>query len=417
MSCESCHKELCKFAKKNLCRYGCYNCVNYVCYCKKVRLPDSSRIGVCEKSKSLLSTSSQKVEVNISPNTMVYRNVFVVGNEYSLNERDYHIEEIGTLISIESMKTSKSTVLLLTFSENVEYYLVIRGTAQICGQFFEAKYLSLFASSVQFDDLSELRSKTDTRKYSSRGSATPKAGGSATPKVGGSAIITPKVGGSATPKVGGSATPKVGGSATPKVGGSATPKVGGSAITPKADIAIKCSNSGCVEEKTSISDVDSTDYRECIICFENCFDKSAVITSCSHIYCKGCIDEWLENNNSCPYCRTEKITYAIHFSPKQLDDRKIGGSARADDSGSARAQPQVLLTNETVKDLNPLSHSGIFYYYLDRNQVKIELGIVDLDARQFEDGDRGPVVFTFKNLKTQFTEDRLRVFINQNSFS
>jgi len=43
---------------------------------------------------------------------------------------------------------------------------------------------------------------------------------------------------------------------------------------------------------------------ECSICFDN-KKKSYIKTPCNHIFCKKCINEWMNIKNSCPYCRCD----------------------------------------------------------------------------------------------------------------
>ena len=40
----------------------------------------------------------------------------------------------------------------------------------------------------------------------------------------------------------------------------------------------------------------------CSICFEN---KNNCISNCDHLFCFKCIHSWLENNDDCPYCRSD----------------------------------------------------------------------------------------------------------------
>jgi hypothetical protein len=47
--------------------------------------------------------------------------------------------------------------------------------------------------------------------------------------------------------------------------------------------------------------VDDTGI-ECSICYEN-ITNNASILECKHIYHRECIDKWLVDNSTCPYCR------------------------------------------------------------------------------------------------------------------
>ena len=41
---------------------------------------------------------------------------------------------------------------------------------------------------------------------------------------------------------------------------------------------------------------------QCSICLEDITELH--VTKCNHKFCKPCIEEWLKNRDSCPYCRT-----------------------------------------------------------------------------------------------------------------
>ena len=43
---------------------------------------------------------------------------------------------------------------------------------------------------------------------------------------------------------------------------------------------------------------------ECTICLLQYTDETKKATECQHIFHQECIDRWLQENNSCPLCRT-----------------------------------------------------------------------------------------------------------------
>lgn len=43
------------------------------------------------------------------------------------------------------------------------------------------------------------------------------------------------------------------------------------------------------------------DIINCLVCYD---EKSTIVTSCNHQYCKNCIMTWSSDNLTCPYCRT-----------------------------------------------------------------------------------------------------------------
>ena len=43
---------------------------------------------------------------------------------------------------------------------------------------------------------------------------------------------------------------------------------------------------------------------KCSVCLSS-MDSDSYTTNCNHTFCKGCIEEWFNNNHSdCPMCRT-----------------------------------------------------------------------------------------------------------------
>lgn len=50
-----------------------------------------------------------------------------------------------------------------------------------------------------------------------------------------------------------------------------------------------------------MSDIE---YNSCSICLCNNEDISSKTTICNHTFHSKCIDGWLENNETCPVCRT-----------------------------------------------------------------------------------------------------------------
>ena len=44
---------------------------------------------------------------------------------------------------------------------------------------------------------------------------------------------------------------------------------------------------------------------ECTICLLNYNEETKKITECCHTFHTECLDRWLQNNTSCPLCRTE----------------------------------------------------------------------------------------------------------------
>ena len=54
---------------------------------------------------------------------------------------------------------------------------------------------------------------------------------------------------------------------------------------------------------------------ECVICY--CKIYSSVNIICQHKFCIDCITTWTNNNVTCPYCRTEIVTF--HITIENID--------------------------------------------------------------------------------------------------
>ena len=46
----------------------------------------------------------------------------------------------------------------------------------------------------------------------------------------------------------------------------------------------------------------------CVICLDNYSENDIKKLYCNHIYCKNCINKWLQENNTCPICRIDIST-------------------------------------------------------------------------------------------------------------
>ena len=57
-----------------------------------------------------------------------------------------------------------------------------------------------------------------------------------------------------------------------------------------------------------------TQNAECPICFEHLLPETIVKTDCNHVFHKGCLDFWLKDSNTCPYCRFT-LQAARHVKP------------------------------------------------------------------------------------------------------
>ena len=54
---------------------------------------------------------------------------------------------------------------------------------------------------------------------------------------------------------------------------------------------------------------------ECIICLLNYTEETKKITECNHIFHQECLERWLQENTSCPLCRSELKPKNNVYSP------------------------------------------------------------------------------------------------------
>ena len=60
---------------------------------------------------------------------------------------------------------------------------------------------------------------------------------------------------------------------------------------------------------------------DCNICFEKLVLKETQILHCNHEFHDDCIEKWLEENNTCPYCRSitdHHITLDENLNPSDI---------------------------------------------------------------------------------------------------
>jgi superfamily II DNA or RNA helicase len=64
-------------------------------------------------------------------------------------------------------------------------------------------------------------------------------------------------------------------------------------------------------QKNKINDlterIKSLSTDNCVICMDTV--KNPIMLECTHLFCGGCIMNWIQRNNNCPYCRTSIASY------------------------------------------------------------------------------------------------------------
>lgn len=53
--------------------------------------------------------------------------------------------------------------------------------------------------------------------------------------------------------------------------------------------------------------IKSLSNDNCVICMDTV--KNPIMLECTHLFCGGCIMNWIQRNNNCPYCRTRIASY------------------------------------------------------------------------------------------------------------
>jgi len=66
--------------------------------------------------------------------------------------------------------------------------------------------------------------------------------------------------------------------------------------------------------------MQSESSTECTICLLDYKEETKTETECNHIFHQECLDRWLQNNTSCPLCRTElynssRLGFRIEMTP------------------------------------------------------------------------------------------------------
>jgi len=70
------------------------------------------------------------------------------------------------------------------------------------------------------------------------------------------------------------------------------------------NVILASGRGGRVPQAVENGDQDARDVsRECSICYQEY--TRPVVLPCGHMFCEGCIAEWLHDHRTCPFCRTE----------------------------------------------------------------------------------------------------------------
>jgi len=59
-----------------------------------------------------------------------------------------------------------------------------------------------------------------------------------------------------------------------------------------------------LKKSSQITEVIENNAYECLICFERSSNRIVVTTMCGHIFCKPCIESWIQITATCPVCKS-----------------------------------------------------------------------------------------------------------------
>ncbi|CAO1442067.1 unnamed protein product [Diamesa hyperborea] len=85
---------------------------------------------------------------------------------------------------------------------------------------------------------------------------------------------------------------------------------------------------------------------ECLICFHRLLarENNTFSTNCGHVYHKACIEDWVNQNQTCPHCRKPNpVLFQIFLDHNESDNHDSNDS-------SSKLQTELLLTR--ISDLD-----------------------------------------------------------------
>ena len=110
---------------------------------------------------------------------------------------------------------------------------------------------------------------------------------------------------------------------------------------------------------------------DCPICLSNINDT--VSTECNHVYCKKCLNEWLETGKTyCPLCRADIKIYSDNINSYKII--KIFNSPQS---------TREVISREIYENLiNKIQHLRIFTFILSALSIILYDFYIDLSDRQ-----------------------------------
>jgi hypothetical protein len=120
-----------------------------------------------------------------------------------------------------------------------------------------------------------------------------------------------------------------------------------------------------VQVTTATASLPSTDSN-CCICFDPVLPTHCAITTCGHLFCHECADEWFHNHSSCPFCRTgveirdlrRHVTKGDTLSVQKIDIIQAKQTFR----GISNIVPAEYLNTDEYYIVIPHNSTNIMYY-------------------------------------------------------
>ena len=95
----------------------------------------------------------------------------------------------------------------------------------------------------------------------------------------------------------------------------------------------------CPKRKNNTNTIQSpggneVECRECPICYDSIQTKNCATTECGHQFCLSCLARSLQENQSCPMCRTAIVPQVQNqHTPEELQDEWSNGFSEGREEG------------------------------------------------------------------------------------
>ena len=105
---------------------------------------------------------------------------------------------------------------------------------------------------------------------------------------------------------------------------------------------------------------------ECTICLLQYTDETKKATECRHIFHQECIDRWLQENNSCPLCRT-----CLQQHTRSTIDEEVPNTNYDYGSGRGGSLMQLVAYGAADRMLSSMDEMGSSIQWLDYEDITL----------------------------------------------